>query len=161
MVQSSLEWARHAAHGDRRYVCDYSPRVHGIRRIVLTNRLLAGIVVALALAMKIIVPGGFMPVIAGSQLMVSICSGTGPVQVEMAVPRTAKSDAADPGHHGKVDQPCAYAGLISSSLAAVDALVLAAAILFILALAIHQIVLPAPAARHYSRPPLRGPPATA
>lgn len=107
--------------------------------------------------MKIVVPSGFMPTISNGRIVVSVCSGIGPTTMVMTIPGLEhKSDSE--GHQGKAEQPCAFAGLSTPSLAAADPFLLAAAILFVLALGMRPLVLPTSTAPPYLRPPLRGPP---
>lgn len=131
--------------------------MHRLRRLVLANRPFACAVLALALLMKIVIPTGFMPTMSNGQIVVSVCSGMGPATMIMTIPGLEhKSDGDD--HRSKAEQPCAFAGLSAPSLAAADTLLLAAAILFVLALGMRPLVLPASTAPPYLRPPLRGPP---
>lgn len=132
--------------------------MYSLRRLLLGNRLFAGAILALALAMKIAMPAGVMPAVSEGRIVISICSGTGPAEMAVAIPGRDQGKS-DPGHAGKGDQPCAFAGLSAPSLAGADPVLLAAAILFILALGLRPLVVPASAAPAYLRPPLRGPPA--
>ncbi|MDX3911249.1 MAG: hypothetical protein QHC67_15735 [Sphingobium sp.] len=131
--------------------------MQAIRRLVFDNPKLAGFVLALALALKLVVSAGYMPVISGGQFIVSICSGTGPVTMVMTIPGTGqeKKGGEQPG---KAEQPCAFASLSAPLLAAADPLLLASAILFVLALGLRVVVPLATVAPPYLRPPLRGPP---
>jgi len=66
-------------------------------------------------------------------------------------------------HSGKSDHqeremPCAFSGLTAPSLAAVDPVLLAIAIAFIVGLVRHVRTAVSIAAQPYLRPPLRGPP---
>lgn len=131
--------------------------MHRLRRLVLANRPFAFAVLALALLMKIVVPSGFMPTISNGQIVVSVCSGMGPTTMVIAVPGLEHQSGGD-SHKGKAEQPCAFAGLSAPSLAAADQVLLAAAILFVLALGMRPLMLPASTAPPYLRPPLRGPP---
>lgn len=127
------------------------------RRFVLGHPRLAAALIALALAMKVVVPAGFMPVAAPGQLMVLVCTEFGPQHVAIDVPgMPAKSDDA-----AKTDQPCAFGGLGLAWLPGADALLLAGALVFILALGFAAVVAPRLAPTPYLRPPLRGPPLTA
>lgn len=129
-----------------------------LRRLVLANRPFACALVGLALMLKMVVPAGLMPTVSNGHIVVSICSGTGPATMVVAIPGLDhKSDKDD--HHSKAEQPCAFSGLSNSSLAAVDPFVLAAAILFILALGTRPRTLHTHRTIPYLRPPLRGPPA--
>jgi hypothetical protein len=127
------------------------------RRLILDHPRIAAALIALALAMKVAVPAGFMPVATPGQLMVLVCTEFGPQHVAIDVPgMPAKSDDAT-----KMDQPCAFAGLGLAWLPGADALLLAAALVFILALGFAGVVVPRLARTPYLRPPLRGPPLTA
>jgi len=130
-----------------------------LRRLVLSNHRLAIAILALALLMKLIMPAGFMPTVSNGQIVVSMCSGTGPMEVVMTIPGLGHQPDNGGAHGGKAEQPCAFAGLSAPSLAAADPILLATAILFLLALGIRAPLLPASAAPPYLRPPARGPPA--
>lgn len=117
---------------------------------------------ACALAMKILVPAGFMPVVSGGRVTIEICGGTVPVQTVMA-PMMAMAMPGMAHHSGKSDHqeremPCAFSGLTAPSLAAVDPVLLAIAIAFIVGLVRHVRTAVSIAAQPYLRPPLRGPP---
>lgn len=127
------------------------------RRFILSHPRAAAALVALALAMKLVVPAGFMPVAAPGQMMVLICTEFGPQHVAIDVPGLP----AKPDSGAKMDQPCAFAGLGLAWLPGVDAVLLAAALVFILALGFAAATAPSIARTPYLRPPLRGPPRTA
>lgn len=133
--------------------------MHVLRRLALKNRKLAGLVLALALAMKLLVPGGFMPTSSDGGIVISICSGTGPTTMVMTIPGLEHGKSNE-GHQGKADQHCAFAGLSVPSLAAADPVLLTIAIAFAMALALWPTTAPIVRARSHLRPPLRGPPAT-
>ncbi|WP_426282234.1 DUF2946 family protein [Sphingomonas sp. NFX23] len=133
-----------------------------LRRLLLDHRQLAAWVLACALAMKILVPAGFMPVVSGGRVTIEICGGTVPVQTVMA-PMMAMAMPGMAHHSGKSDHqeremPCAFSGLTAPSLAAVDPVLLAIAIAFIVGLVRHVRTAVSIAAQPYLRPPLRGPP---
>ena len=127
------------------------------RRFILDHPRLAAALIALALAMKVAVPAGFMPAAVPGQMMVLVCTEFGPQHVAIDVPgMPAKS-----GDAAKTDQPCAFSGLGLAWLPGADPVLLAAALLFILALGLAAVATPPlPRTRHL-RPPLRGPPPTA
>ena len=132
--------------------------MHCVRRLILKNRTLASLALAFALVMKLIVPGGFMPIMSDGHFIVVVCTGTGPMSMAMPGLDHGKSES---GQHGKPEAPCAFAGLSAPSLAAADLVLLAAAILFVMTLGMRAVAsLEAPASLHL-RPYLRGPPATA
>lgn len=123
----------------------------------MNNRALAGALFALAMIMKVLVPAGFMPSIDHGQIVVSICSGTGPMTMVMTIPGLEHGKSGD-NQHGKSEQPCAFSGLTAPSLAAADPVLLALAILFVMALAMRPMVPIGTTQRPHLRPPLRGPP---
>jgi len=109
--------------------------------------------------MKVLVPAGFMPTLDHGEIVISICSGTGPMTMVMAMPGMEHGKKGD-SQHGKTEQPCAFSGLSAPSLAAADPILLALAILFVMALALRPMVPSVVQQRPHLRPPLRGPPAT-
>lgn len=133
------------------------------RALIRDHARLALVLLALALAVKAVVPAGFMLSAGGDRfLTVTICSdasGT-PKQMQIAIPgkKTAGGDHSDPG--AKVTH-CAFSGLGHAALGGVDPLLLAGALAFILLVGLAP--LPALPARALSflRPPLRGPPLSA
>lgn len=129
-----------------------------LRHHLREQRWLALWLVGLALAMRIAVPAGYMPMFSGKTVAVALCSGYGPMQ--MAMPGTV-SHPDKPGEHDKSAAPCGFSGLATPSLGGVDPIVLVLAIAFIIATAVITVpprrVVPAT----YLRPPLRGPPITA
>ena len=131
--------------------------MHRLRRLALNNRALAATLFALAMAMKVLIPAGFMPIIEDGRIVISLCSGTGPMKMMMAMPGPDHGKS-DENQHGKVEQPCAFAGLTAPSLAAADPILLVLAILFVMTLS-QRPILPRVVQRPaHLRPPLRGPP---
>ncbi|RDE06419.1 hypothetical protein DVW87_01475 [Sphingomonas aracearum] len=116
-----------------------------------------------ALAMRVVVPAGFMPVFDGGRVTLALCDGFGPVAP--AAPAAAMPDMAHghgPVHEHPTDgatSPCAFADLALPALGAADPIVLLAALAFVAVLALLQAPLPLPALARRLRPPLRGPPA--
>jgi len=121
------------------------------------------VLLALALAVKALVPAGFM-LSPGAErfLTVTICADASGVPKQMRIalpdkddPRGDRAEAADKG------QPCAFSGLGQAVLGGADPLLLAAALAFILLVGFApRPVLPA-RNTPFLRPPLRGPPLTA
>lgn len=114
----------------------------------------------LALAVKALLPAGFMVSATGERfLTVTICadaSGT-PKQMQIAIQGkddigSDHSEAADKG------QPCAFSGLGHAALGGVDPALLVAAIAFILLAGLAPLRPPALRDIAFLRPPLRGPP---
>jgi hypothetical protein len=130
----------------------------GLRRLLQRNPALAAWVVACALAMKILVPTGFMPVMAHGAVTIAPCSGTAPAGPMAAMPGMAHHP--DKTQHQPPEMPCAFSALAVPTLAGADPLVLAAAIAFIVAFAWRAVVPTPVRPRAHLRPPLRGPPET-
>jgi hypothetical protein len=145
--------------------------VTAFRRYLLMHYRLAAWLIAVTLLMRILVPTGFM--LAGTPtggITFVMCSGYGPVEPVVSKHAmhhggTAAHDAAKPAHeqHDETakELPCAFAGAATASLAAVDPLLLAVALFFILAAAFRLPVRLPTVAAPFLRPPLRGPPVTA
>jgi hypothetical protein len=118
------------------------------------------VLVMLALAVKALVPAGYMIAATSERfLTVTICadaSGT-PKQMRIAIPD--KNEAS--GDHSEAAdkaQPCAFSGLGHAALGGADPLLLAAALAFILLVGLAPLrALPARDIP-FLRPPLRGPP---
>ena len=108
---------------------------------------------------KVLVPAGFMPTFEQGQIVVSICSGAGPMTMVMSMRGMDQGKKGD-SQQGRSEQPCAFSGLSAPSLAAADPILLALAILLVMALALRPMVPSTVRQRPHLRPPLRGPPAT-
>lgn len=128
----------------------------GLRGILLRNRGLAMALVALALAMRALIPAGFMPgSTATSSFTVLVCAdATGnhtPVTIKVA--RQGAPEQA------KANEHCAFAGLGMAALGGADPVLLAAAIAFLIALGFGPVALPALRRAPRVLPPPCGPPA--
>lgn len=133
--------------------------MHAIRAFLRTNRRLALGLVVLALAIKALVPAGYM--LGGPLgdkahvLTIAICGDAsgGQLTRQIVVPSDGKSD------HAKAEGACAWGALAMAALGGADVLLLALALAFILALGFAPSRRAARIQRTYLRPPLRGPPA--
>jgi hypothetical protein len=131
-----------------------------LRAILFSRRDLALAFLVFALAMKLIVPSGFMLSSGGKQLTVTLCSGVSGQSTTITIP-------TGPDHHGNGDEQnaqkdlCPYGALGHATLPGADPVLLAEAIAFILALVFAAIAPPALRRRPHVQPPLRGPPLTA
>jgi hypothetical protein len=65
--------------------------------------------VVLALAMRMVVPAGWMPSFADGRATIMLCTGAG--MVEAWVDADGKIHKESPAKKGAGDQPCAFAGL--------------------------------------------------
>lgn len=132
--------------------------MRGMRHLFRRHAGLAWLVVMLALAMKLLVPAGFMPVLGTNGVTIVICSGSGPMTMTMAMPGMA-TPGGDHDAPAKHDAPCAFAGLAAPSLGGADVIQLAIALAAILALGVLFTPLAQRPVWAFLRPPLRGPPA--
>lgn len=139
---------------------DYARGVGTIRSALLKHPLLALAIGLAALALRLAVPAGYMPMLDHGRLALTICPEAGPV---VAGP-SHETAASAPGalHHDEGSSEargsCAFADLALPLIGAADPVQLAAALVFIIAAGLFVgAVLPTPAALRL-RPPLRGPP---
>jgi hypothetical protein len=65
--------------------------------------------VVLALAVRMIIPAGWMPSMVGGKSTITLCTGAG--MVEAWVDADGKIHKENPAKKGASDQPCAFAGL--------------------------------------------------
>jgi hypothetical protein len=134
--------------------------VTSFRLFLRRHQHLALLVALVALLIRVVVPAGFMPAAThDGTITMRICSDTGhgPATMTIAVRGSRGDDGGEP-RHGKSLEPCAYAGLAMPALGGADAVLLALALAFVLALAIRvEPSRPARTVAHL-RPPLRGPP---
>lgn len=126
----------------------------GLRIYFRRHAALAMLIVGLALAVRALLPAGYMTGTSAGGLTVELCSGVAGKTVTVAIPADPSKD------HGKAqaDTPCAFAALGHAAGGAADPIQLAIAIAFILALAFRREAAALPPRRTQLRPPLRGPP---
>ncbi len=135
-----------------------------LRRLTLTHRLLAALVVAGALLLRVLVPTGYMLASEQGRITVVICTGltSGTEMVmETSAMHQAMPDPGKPMDHGKPEMACAFAGLSLLAIGAADPALLLAALAFGMALALFTAPRPRLRAAAFLRPPLRGPPSPA
>jgi len=131
-----------------------------LRALTHSYARLSLVLVVLALAVKALVPAGYMISSTGERfLTVTICadaSGT-PKQMRIAIPDKNETGG---DHSEAVDktQPCAFSGLGHAALGGADPLLLAAALAFILLVGLAPLRSPPARDIPFLRPPLRGPP---
>ncbi len=120
---------------------------------------LAALIVAAALALRVLVPGGYMPAVDHGVIVVKICTGSpdSPQSMLWAVPGLEHKQQPADVAQGK----CAYADLAQAMTGGADPILLAAALAFALALALLVAATVPPRLAAWLRPPLRGPPLTA
>ncbi len=131
-----------------------------LRTLLGHHRLLAALLLALALAMKALVPAGTMPAPSARLLTVSICADMsgGAMVRQIAIPMSGKP-ADSRSTQGKGEATCPYASALGmAALGGADAPLLALALAFIVALVLLTSRAAPPSTRFHLRPPLRGPP---
>jgi len=130
-----------------------------LRGICRTNPRVALLLVALALAMRGLVPAGLMSVAQGLTLSVAICADTGGGHQtrQIVIPRDGKPGKQSPdGSHGHT--ACPFTALFAAGLGSAPASVTAPeAFAFALIVAVSTVV-PALRRTAFLRPPLRAPP---
>lgn len=133
-----------------------------LRTFLRSNRHLAALLVALALAMKALVPAGYMLAEQTTVLSVTICAdGQGKrIAHEITVPMKP-GHADDSGDLGKGSGTCSWSSLSTGTLGNAAPELLAVALAFILALGFLPAAPPATSSPSRLRPPLRAPPVLA
>ena len=130
--------------------------MRSLRLLIQRYPQLAAIVVVVALALRVLLPAGYMPMQDHGRIVVTICNGSpdGPGTMVMAISGLKHKQQPADSAHGK----CAYANLPQVMTGGVDPVLLPVALAFVLALALTLALTlpPRPTAR--LRPPLRGPP---
>jgi len=113
-----------------------------------------------ALAIKALVPGGYMLGAGAKVLTVQLCvdAGSGHLTTKVAIPLKPGSDKGASDH---AKSACPWSSLTHAALGGADTVLLALALSFILALGLLPLAPPRTARPAYLRPPLRGPPAFA
>lgn len=129
-----------------------------LRHLALKYRTMSALLIALILMMKMLVPTGYMVGSAAGSIQIVMCTGAGPMKMEMPV--IGRTDMGHKqGQQGK-EISCAFSGISTPAMSAADPLMLAIAVALIMAavanLKAHARVQP----RMRLRPPLRGPPSS-
>jgi hypothetical protein len=135
--------------------------MRGLRQTLRAHRQWAMLLVALALAVKALVPAGFMVAPDASVFTVTICadaSGEHATQ-RLVVPHRASPEELGTQHAKSA--ACPFSALDMAGTAGADPILLALALAFILAIGFAPSTVPELAALRHVRPPLRGPPALA
>lgn len=114
------------------------------------------LMVAAALAMKALVPVGYMVLPSASSFTVSVCSGMTGEQMTVTIPIKQQ----DSGKTAVDKQMCHASALDAGALGGTDPFLLGSALAFILALGFAPVSVPLRRAARYLLPPLRGPPTT-
>jgi hypothetical protein len=130
--------------------------MNALRTFLRNHRRLSALIVALALAMKVLVPVGYMIGQQGKVLTVGICADASGAKMtrQIVLPQTGHAH-----EHAKADTTCPYAALGMATLSGVDPVLRVLGLGYILALAFAPVRPVLPTEPLFLRPPLRGPPA--
>lgn len=132
------------------------------RRLILAHGHLAALICVAALALRLLIPAGYMVSGDHGRIGITLCPGVVDRQPSMmtdmpgmhhATPDRGKSE-----DHGKAEMPCAFSGLSAQVLGGVDPVLLATALAVVAATALRVAPRTIVPAVPYLRPPLRGPP---
>lgn len=128
------------------------------RSLVRQHTRLAALLIALAVAVKALVPAGYMIDTRTDYLTVIICSGA-EAHSTVSIPIERESAPGDQ-HQGKsgTESPCLFAGLSLAALGGADLPLLAVAIAFVLALGFAPVSLPPLRQARHLLPLSHGPP---
>jgi len=126
-----------------------------LRAFFLHHRRMAALLIALALAMKALVPAGFMLGGDTHVLTVQICADALGQQITQKIVLPSSHSGEE---KARSDSPCHFTALGHAMLGGADPVLLALALVFILALGFAPVLAPAPRRIAFLRPPLRGPP---
>ncbi|MDG2534103.1 DUF2946 family protein [Sphingomonas sp. HITSZ_GF] len=133
------------------------PSMGAWRTFLKQHRWLASWLIVAALALKALVPAGYMladP--AAKTLTMVICDGSGPATMTVDVPMDPDHAKAPDG--AKQDGGCAFSALSHATMGGADPVLLLAVFAFLLALGFAATAHPAPRRRLLARPPSQGPP---
>lgn len=135
--------------------------MRGLRAFCGRHRAFAATLIAFALLVRALVPGGLMPQFGDHGLRLVLCSGSA-TPVSVTVPLGGPQDHDDPpaGDLHKL-APCGFAGLAAPLLGGAPPLLLAIALAAAFGAALRRHPQFSPRAPAALRPPLRGPPALA
>ena len=128
--------------------------MNGLRTFISHRSGAIALLLACALALKLLVPAGYMP--APGQLSIQLCTGEGVRTV--LIDRDGQRIPDGQPHQASPAMPCAYAGLAAPILSATPPALLVIAILFVLATGIRPASAPTRQRSAPPRPPGRAPP---
>ncbi|MFN3456898.1 MAG: hypothetical protein ACK4Z8_04905 [Novosphingobium sp.] len=128
--------------------------MRGLRAFLLHNRCLAVLLVMAALAMKALLPPGYMVGTSSRALTILVCADSTGARsaVQVTIPQGAKETTA------KDHKPCTFAGHSAAALGGGDPIQLALALAFVLVLGFLAIAVPRLAPSRRFLPPPCGPP---
>jgi hypothetical protein len=123
-------------------------------------RALFAVLLVCVLALRMVVPTGFMPTRTADGIVVTICNGLGESQTVL-VDLQRSDDQDHSGHEQAEHKPCVFASASLPAIAGAQPAPLAKPALLLREFALPPPVDAAPATADFLTPPLRGPPALA
>ncbi len=135
--------------------------MQAFRRLVLAYRHIAALICVAALAVRILIPTGYMVSTDHGRVAITLCSGVveqPSMAMDMPGMDHAMSDHGKSKEHGKAEMPCAFSGLSTPVLGGADPVLLVVALALVAAMALRATPRTIVASVPYLRPPLRGPP---
>ena len=136
--------------------------MQALRRLVLAHTQLTALICVAALALRILIPTGYMISVNHGRIAVTLCSGVAQQQPSTAMDMPdmdhTMSEHGKSKEHGKAEMPCAFSSLSAQVLGAIDPTLLVAALAFVVALALYGLSPTIICSAPYLRPHLRGPP---
>jgi len=127
----------------------------GIRAFLRDRKGVIVLLLALTLALRALLPTGYMANSSPNGLTIELCSGVAGKTVTLALPGAPKQDHGD---KSGAAMPCAFSALGFDGAAAVDPVLLTLAIAFVLATGWRFLSRFAASRREPLRPPSHGPP---
>ena len=121
------------------------------RTLIANHSAAIALLLACVLALKLLVPAGYMP--APGQLSIQLCTGEGVRTV--LIDRDGQRIPDGQPHQASNAMPCAYAGLVAPIVSATPPSLLVVAILFVLATGIRPASAPPRQRAIPPRPPGR------
>lgn len=132
-----------------------------LRAFCVHHTRLALLLVVMAMAMKALIPDGFMPDFGSRTISIQICADAlGQTRTKQII-IGQKGEEPVKASHGKGEGICAFSALGHHGLGGADPILLAAALLFLIVLGFAPVIPAAPRRITFLLPPLRGPPALA
>ncbi|MGD9812579.1 MAG: hypothetical protein AB7U35_14810, partial [Sphingobium sp.] len=85
-----------------------------LRALLFRNAVLAMLMIGAALAVRALVPAGYMPAPGSRTFTVMLCADQNATAIRIAIPMDTPGAPDGKSHHG--DSPCAFGSLAGASL---------------------------------------------
>ena len=139
--------------------CPTASRVLTLRRLSRSHHGILSLALLILLALRLVMPTGWMPVVSDGAITVSLCSSGSavPQTVTIAIPKADAGKTA-PSDHATSGEACLFSGVAAAAIGGADPFQLASALAFVMLQGTRALHGLAPLATPYLRPPLRAPP---